>query len=147
MNALPHNRSSSSFAEFILPTHTFDTAPADIEVLIVPGGLGNRQPAAIPTVDFIRKVYPSLRYLITVCTGSGLAARAGVLDGKKATTNKWAFGETSKLGPKTQYVYLSFTFKPLQPCTIVMTFFLAGSLMQDGSSMGISGQVQALAPV
>lgn len=88
--------------EFIQPTHTFDTAPADIEVLIVPGGLGNRLPPAVPVVDYIRKVYPSLRYLITVCTGSGLAARAGVLDGKKATTNKWAFGETSKLGPKTQ---------------------------------------------
>ena len=27
-------------------------------------------------------------YLLTVCTGAALAARAGLLDGKKATTNK-----------------------------------------------------------
>lgn len=85
-----------------MPTHTYDTAPTDIEVLIVPGGFGNRLPAAIPTVEYIRRVYPSLKYLITVCTGSGLAARAGVLDHKRATTNKFAFYETSKLGPKTQ---------------------------------------------
>ncbi|PVH71381.1 hypothetical protein DL98DRAFT_435278, partial [Cadophora sp. DSE1049] len=30
--------------------------------------------------------------------------RAGVLDGKKATMNKWAFYATSALGPKTHWV-------------------------------------------
>lgn len=68
----------------------------------MPGGLGNRLPSANGVVDFIKSRYPKLRYLITVCTGSGLAARAGVLDGKRATTNKWAFGETSKLSNTTQ---------------------------------------------
>lgn len=45
-----------------------------------------------PLVDFIRETYPKVQYMITVCTGSWLAARAGVLDGRRATSNKrsWA---------------------------------------------------------
>lgn len=45
-----------------------------------------------------------LQYLITVCTGAGLAARAGVLDGKRATTNKIAWEETTALGPRVKWV-------------------------------------------
>ncbi|KAG5636621.1 hypothetical protein H0H81_007389 [Sphagnurus paluster] len=82
----------SNFSESIVPTHTFDTAPP-IDVLLVPGGKGTRDPKTVQgAIDFVAKVYPSLRYLITVCTGAGIAARAGVLDGRRATTNKmnWA---------------------------------------------------------
>lgn len=39
-----------------------------------------------------------------MCTGSGLAARAGVLDGKRATTNKRAWSETTALGPRINWV-------------------------------------------
>ena len=39
-------------------------------------------------LDFIKSVFTSLGHLFTVCTGSLLAARAGVLDGRNATTNK-----------------------------------------------------------
>jgi transcriptional regulator GlxA family with amidase domain len=82
-----------------VPTHTFATAPLDI--LLVPGGLGTRG-SALPVeeaIAFIRNTYRQLKYLITVCTGSGLAARAGVLDGKQATTNKMAWAEITALGP------------------------------------------------
>lgn len=39
-----------------------------------------------------------------ICTGSGLAARAGVLDGQKATTNKQCWSFQTPLGPKTHWV-------------------------------------------
>ena len=39
-----------------------------------------------------------------VCTGSGLIARASLLDGHKATTNKAAWGAITPLGPKTYWV-------------------------------------------
>ena len=42
-------------------------------------------------------------YLLTVCTGAALAARAGLLDGKKATTNK----VESPLNPDIIVVLLS----------------------------------------
>lgn len=94
---------SSSFAQSIVPTHTFATTPP-LDVLIVPGGLGTRAPGLEPTIAFIARTYPTLQYLLTVCTGSGLAARAGVLDGKRATTNKRAWGETTALGPRVEWV-------------------------------------------
>ena len=96
----------TGFAESVLPTHTFDAPPNDLEVLFVPGGLGTfarTDPDILHAVDFIRQTYPKLRYLITVCTGAGLAARAGVLDGRNATTNKAAWTGTTALGPKTYW--------------------------------------------
>ncbi|KAL2848523.1 class I glutamine amidotransferase-like protein [Aspergillus pseudoustus] len=98
--------SPSSIAQSILPTHTFTNAPP-LDVLLVPGGLGTRLLDSEPitaSIAFIRSVYPTLQYLITVCTGSGLAARAGVLDGRLATTNKRAFGELRAWGPDVEWV-------------------------------------------
>ncbi|QKX54185.1 uncharacterized protein TRUGW13939_01269 [Talaromyces rugulosus] len=88
------NPLSSNCGQSIVPTHTFDNPPGNLEVLLVPGGAGTRAPQVYgPVVEFIQKIYPSLRYLLTVCTGAGLAARAGVLDGRRATTNKRAWDE------------------------------------------------------
>lgn len=99
------NLHNSSFGESIVPTHTFDNAP-ELDVLIVPGGLGTRalSPQLDPLIAFIKERFPTLKYFITVCTGAGLAARAGVLDGKFATTNKKAWAETTALGPKVRWV-------------------------------------------
>ena len=102
------NPQNSSFGGIrILPTDTYATAP-EVEALLVPGGYGNRDPAIIrTTVDFIKAVYPSVKYLITVCTGSLVAAEAGVLDGKKATTNKLqmlnGWEEVVAKGPKVDW--------------------------------------------
>lgn len=77
---------------------------AGLEVLIVPGGMGTRAPDLQPEIKFIKDVFPSLRYLITVCTGAGMAARAGVLDGRNATTNKRSWASTIVHGPKTNWI-------------------------------------------
>lgn len=77
----------------LVPTHTYADAPDDIEILLVPGGMGTRDPDNVAAVrDFIRERFPKLRYLLTVCTGSAVAAQAGVLDGREATSNKLSFG-------------------------------------------------------
>ncbi|KAI9149900.1 Isonitrile hydratase 6 [Paramyrothecium foliicola] len=94
----------SRFEQLIVPTHTFETAPP-LDVLIVPGGQGTRTQDVAHIVNYIKKTFPSLQYLITVCTGSGLAARAGVLDGKRATTNKLLWDETVALGPRVDWIY------------------------------------------
>jgi len=82
----------SHCSQSIVPTHTFATAPADLEVLIVPGGFGSRQEEKIEgVVEFVRSRYAGLRWLLTVCTGSAIVAKSGVLDGRRATSNKKAF--------------------------------------------------------
>lgn len=102
----PHN---SSFWPVVPPTHTFDDAIAsnlDIDVLIVPGGPGMRGPDDVlePHMNFIRTMFPRVKIFMTVCTGSGLAARAGVLDGKLATTNKNAWAQMNEYGPRVNWV-------------------------------------------
>ncbi|KAH8818576.1 class I glutamine amidotransferase-like protein [Flagelloscypha sp. PMI_526] len=94
----------SNFSESVLPTHTFDNPPDNLEVLIVPGGLGTLDPAITSSVNFVKEIFPSLKYFMTICTGAGIAALAGVLDGKNATTNKSAWKETTALGPNVNWI-------------------------------------------
>jgi putative intracellular protease/amidase len=95
VTTIPIN-SNGTFGEKVVVTHTFDNPPAGLEVLLVPGG--NGPPSEFqPEIDFVRKIVPTVRYVIAVCTGNALLARAGVLDGKKATGNKrsWAWLTTT----------------------------------------------------
>ena len=75
-----------------------DARPYDI--LLVPGGRGTR------TVDkdtaflgWLKQASDGAQLTTSVCTGSVLLARAGILEGRRATTNKrafdWVVGETS----------------------------------------------------
>ncbi|KAJ5823360.1 hypothetical protein N7447_005700 [Penicillium robsamsonii] len=94
-----------AIGQSVVPTHTFKTVPC-LDLLLVPGGLGTRgsSPAIEEAISYIQNVYPELKYLVTVCTGSGLAARAGVLNGKRATTNKMAWAETTRLAANVNWV-------------------------------------------
>lgn len=97
------NPHGSKFAQSIVPTHTFTTVPP-LDVLLIPGGLGTSHSEIQSAIDFVKKIYPSLQYLITVCTGAGVAARAGVLDGKRATTNKMSWARNIALRPEVTWV-------------------------------------------
>jgi transcriptional regulator GlxA family with amidase domain len=96
---------NSSFSERIVPTHTFKHPPKNLDVLIVPGGGGTRaaEPQLLDAIKYIKKTYPKLQYIISVCTGATLLARAGVLDGKHATTNKKAWAWATSQGPNVKW--------------------------------------------
>jgi transcriptional regulator GlxA family with amidase domain len=84
--------SGLTIGQDIMATHSFADMPSDIEVILVPGGVGTRNTEATqPVVNMLRAVFPKLRFLLTICTGSALAARAGLLAGRRATSNKRAF--------------------------------------------------------
>lgn len=71
----------------VLPHFGFADAPP-IDLLVVPGGFGTR--ALIhdeETLAWIRGVAAKARKVTSVCTGSLLFARAGLLDGRRATTH------------------------------------------------------------
>ena len=61
-------------------------------ILFIPGGMGTR--IEIENISFIEKIKElasKASYVLSVCTGSALLARTGILDGKKATSNKRSF--------------------------------------------------------
>lgn len=101
--------SNSTFSQSVVPTSTFEeflAAGTEVDVLVVPGGPGVRvsDEKLAPVVDFVRELYPNVEYLLAVCTGSGIAARAGILDGRRATTNKAAWDEITAMGPDVEWV-------------------------------------------
>ena len=76
-----------------------------LDVLLVPGGIGTRAEVDNPALlQFIRDQYPGLTILASICTGAALLARAGVLDGRRATSNKRAFKWVVAQGPKATWV-------------------------------------------
>jgi transcriptional regulator GlxA family with amidase domain len=86
----------------VLPTHTFADAPA-LDVLIVPGGWGAFKPAP-ELLEYVRTAGPKVKHLLTVCNGAALVAQTGILDGKKATTNKAIWKECVAQGPKVTWI-------------------------------------------
>ncbi len=83
---------------------TFDRAePTDW--LLVPGGFGTREAvndAAL--IGWLRERIPAAELIMTVCTGTALVARTGLLDQHRATTNKRAFGWVAEQGPAVDWV-------------------------------------------
>jgi transcriptional regulator GlxA family with amidase domain len=83
----------------VLPAHSFADAPP-IDVLVVPGGFGTRALLGdATTLDWIRAVGAKARVVTSVCTGSLLLARAGLLTGKRATTHWGALDLLASLAP------------------------------------------------
>ena len=70
---------------------SFNTAPP-IDVLLVPGGMGTRcEVNNSVLLDWLKQRSKQAELVASVCTGSALLAKAGVLDGIRATSNKRAF--------------------------------------------------------
>ncbi|MHC0054480.1 DJ-1/PfpI family protein [Actibacterium sp. D379-3] len=73
---------------------------AGFDILLVPGGTGTRREVENPVLlDWLRDAAAQAEFVLSVCTGSALLARAGLLDGRCATTNKRAFAWVRSQGP------------------------------------------------
>ncbi|WP_238859475.1 DJ-1/PfpI family protein [Clostridium sp. YIM B02569] len=63
-----------------------------LKILFVPSGSGTREKVNDDDfINFIENMSKESKYIISVCTGSALLAKAGILNGKRATSNKRAF--------------------------------------------------------
>ncbi len=84
--------------------HSLDHAP-DLDVLLVPGGLGTREEVDNEAlIGWLGQRAGLAEVVATVCTGAALLARTGSLDGRRATTNKRAFAWVCEQGPAVDWV-------------------------------------------
>lgn len=90
------------------PSAVADVGFADcprLDMLLVPGGIGTRHGIDdADLLDWLRARVAAAEVAMTVCTGTALFARAGVLDGHRATTNKMAFDWVASLRPEVEWV-------------------------------------------
>ena len=101
----------------VIPTDTPDTLP-DPDLIVVPGS-GSPVPVLSDEVliTWLREAAPRCQWTASVCTGAGLYAAAGLLEGK-ATTTHWGFRDNLKaMGIK---VVLLMMLHPLRmnPCRL-----------------------------
>ena len=76
----------------VVKTEKLDYINSNLEIFIIPGGEGTRREVDNKLlIDAIKKVSALSKFVLTICTGSALLARTGLLDNKKATSNKRAF--------------------------------------------------------
>jgi len=76
-----------------------------LDLLLVPGGIGSRAEVDNPVMlEWLAHRVDAAEIAMTVCTGTALFARAGVLDGRRATTNKRMFSWVAEQGPKVHWV-------------------------------------------
>jgi len=83
--------------------YSFEDAP-DFDILLIPGGFGTR--AAVSDDSLLGKIEAmsgKADVTATVCTGSAVLARTGLLDGRPATSNKVAWDWVLEQGPDVDW--------------------------------------------
>jgi len=86
---------AGSMANSPMPTcmadYGFDDAP-ELDLILVPGGVGTiAELENEKTLSFLRDRAGKAQITSSVCSGSALLAKAGLLDGHRATSNKMFF--------------------------------------------------------
>ncbi len=83
---------------------SLDDAPP-LDLLLVPGGLGVRDLFEHAQLhQWLGERAAAAEIVMSVCTGSALLAAAGLLDGRRATSNKRRFSLAVAQGPKVDWV-------------------------------------------
>lgn len=96
---VPSRHNQNIIAETALSERT------QYDLLLIPGGDTALEEAKNPAVlQWIRDVSENAERVMAVCTGTVLLGMTGLLDGRRATTNKLDFNETIHHAPKVNWV-------------------------------------------
>ncbi len=87
-----NGKTVSSTQNVKVETNKYEKKNDENTITFIPGGMGTREKINDKNlINFIKDIAIESEYIMSVCTGSALLAKTGLLDGKKATTNKRAF--------------------------------------------------------
>jgi transcriptional regulator GlxA family with amidase domain len=82
----------------------FDDCPP-LDLVLVPGGIGTLSELNNKALlDWLRQRAAEAEITMSVCSGSALLAKAGLLDGRRATSNKRYFQLAADQGSKVNWV-------------------------------------------
>lgn len=84
--------------------HDFSDCPP-LDLILLPGGIGTvAELGNAALLEFLCKRSASAEVTMSVCSGSALLARAGLLDGRRATSNKMFFQLARSQSEKVKWV-------------------------------------------
>ncbi len=82
----------------------FDDCP-DLDLLLIPGGVGTVTALSNDALlDFLRDRTSEVEIVVSVCSGSAILAKAGLLDGRRATSNKLFFDLATGQSDRVEWV-------------------------------------------
>ena len=88
----------------VTPQYSIDNCP-QADLLVIPGGYGTRPLLKHEgLLSWLREQSGKVEWLLSVCTGALLLAKAGLLESCSATTHHTAFETLKKISPRTTIV-------------------------------------------
>jgi len=88
-----------------IATQKLEEITDGVDIFLIPGGPGTRKELDnVQLIETIKKISDISKYVLTVCTGSALLAKTGLLNGLKATSNKKAFDWVTKSNDAVEWI-------------------------------------------
>ncbi len=85
--------------------YSFEDCPP-LDLIMVPGGFGTMSELKNEALlSWLKTRAEQAEIVMSVCSGSALLAKAGLLDGRRATSNKRYFKFAQDQGPNVEWIY------------------------------------------